>query len=296
MRNKFVIVAASVLLTTSPFAQATLIDLTTAGSSGNDGTVLFNQVSNQSTGTGVFPSFEQIGGNVTATQGYNTTVNDVFNNASSDQHNHELMFGDVGVTTIDGIDYVGFILDVNQTGDNPLLSLDDIQVFISSDPNQSTTTFTGGGLVDFANSQEVYRLTSGTEIRLNFALNSGSGSGDMTMLIPFTFFQTAFNTFYGGSPTAAQENGSFVYLYSAFGGNAITPPPYPNNDGFEEWAHFNGAPVGEPPCVPSASNNFCQPESIPEPMSASLLGAGLLGLGLASLLRRRKGRGSDAAA
>src|SRR5262249_34543391 len=40
-------------------------------------------------GTGIFPSFVQIGGNNNTTSGYNTTVNNVLDNGSSDQHNHE---------------------------------------------------------------------------------------------------------------------------------------------------------------------------------------------------------------
>src|SRR5947207_12390297 len=141
MRTKhlFKNATAAVILASATLAQATLIDLTgpvVANRTGTDNGVVYTWIDAQSTGTGVFPSFVQMGVNSGFEQGYNTTVNNTFNNQSSDQHNHELTFGAVGVTQIGGIDYVGFILDINQTGDNPLITLDDLQLFISTSPNQ----------------------------------------------------------------------------------------------------------------------------------------------------------------
>jgi hypothetical protein len=300
MKHLMSATAASVLLTAAPLAHATLIDLTgpvVADRTGTDNGTVYTWF-NGGSGTGVFPAFVQVnpGGSPDATfeQGYNTTVNNVFDNGSSDTFNHELQFGNVGVTTICDAqnhctDYVGFTLDVNQTSDNPKITLQDIQVFVSTSANQSVESFTGSGLVNFADSQLVYRLDSNTDILLDYSLNNGSGTADMTMLIPFnTYFAPAFAALFSapGSNTAAAENGAYVYLYSSFG----SPPAgnFAANDGFEEWAHFNGNPVGEPGCVPSAENNFCQPESIPEPGSVSLLGLALLGLGFVGLIRGRR--------
>jgi hypothetical protein len=56
-------------------------------------------------------------------------------------------------------------------------------------------------------------------VKLNARLNSGSGSGDMVLLIPNSVFA-------GADPT------SFVYLYSKMGGVAGATA----NGGFEEWA------------------------------------------------------------
>ena len=56
-------------------------------------------------------------------------------------------------------------------------------------------------------------------VLMNYALNHGSGSGDVAVLIPDVLF----------AATADNPN-PFVYLYSAFGGAAAA------NAGFEEWA------------------------------------------------------------
>jgi hypothetical protein len=56
-------------------------------------------------------------------------------------------------------------------------------------------------------------------VRLDYSLNSGSGQGDMFLLVPVSAF----------GATGANE---FVYLYSRFGENNANT----NNAGFEEWA------------------------------------------------------------
>jgi hypothetical protein len=60
------------------------------------------------------------------------------------------------------------------------------------------------------------------DIILNYTINSGSGSGDMFMFVPVSFFGT-------------QDN---VYLYSRF---------FSNNGGFEEWAVRTGTPSNDVP-------------------------------------------------
>src|SRR5262245_15657242 len=101
---------AAVLMAWGTLAQATIINLTgpTAppgpNNTGTRNGATFNWVDAQSTGTGVFPSFVQLGTNNTFEQGYNTTANNTFDNQASDQHNHEITFADVGVTQVNGVD------------------------------------------------------------------------------------------------------------------------------------------------------------------------------------------------
>ena len=66
---------------------------------------------------------------------------------------------------------------------------------------------------------------------LNYRLNHGSGSGDMTLLIPDSAF-------------AGADPGTFVYLYSKMGEMAGATA----NSGFEEWA-VREAPRVQPPVV-----------------------------------------------
>jgi hypothetical protein len=267
----------------APAAQAAILDLTTDGSSGFVGDGFYQQTDPFATGTGNIAPFVQIGD---ATPGglvveaYNTTANNVLDNKSSDTFNHELLLTDVPIISLDPDgdttfeDFREFLLDINQVKNvNPsLLSLDEIQVFLSNTANQSVETFTSG-VLNLTDDLLIYRLddtdldgtVSDNWIRLNYSLNRGSGSGDMFMYLPDDLFDSSYD---------------FVYLYSRFGENIA------NNDGFEEWA-VRIVP-SEPPCTPET----CPPPPpvIPEPGSAFLFGSGLLGaLGLGSRSRRTRG-------
>src|SRR5262249_6956916 len=146
-----------------------------------------------------------------------------------------------------------FLLDINQTGSKPLISLNKIQVFLGNAPDLSPNTFSGGVLNFGGNATLVYNLDGGSggngTIELDFSLNSGSGSGDMFAYIP--------NALFTGS-------NQWVYLYSQFG------DPNATNDGFEEWATINGVVL---------------PNNTPEPASLLLAATGLAGLGLARFRR-----------
>jgi len=260
------LVSAFVLMFISGVASATVIDLTSTGASGTINGAIFEQIDPQSTGTGVIDSFVQVSGagNLDETHAYNTTVNNTFNNGSTDQFNHQIYLGEIPVVDIGGMDYLQFLLDVNENNNRALdqfISLDEVQIFVGDIANPSVTSFTGG-ILDL--STLVYQMDENEDswVALNYDLNAGSGSGDMFMYVPQSNF-------------AGYDADDAVILYSHFGGQGVDPSGFTGNfgtsDGFEEWAILR-------------SEDWTDP--IPEPSSLLLLGTGLAGLGFA--VRRRK--------
>ena len=187
--------AAIGLTLTAQQANAGYIDLTTAGASDEINGAQYIQGSVGS-GTGIFPAFVRVQRNGTES-GYNTIVNNVFNNTSDDTHNHAVLFSDLAVVSFGGNNYFQFQLDINEAGGgNEVLSLDRLQVYTSTTPNQSTETVGSLGTLQ-------YDSGAGNGALMDFSLASGSGTSDVTVLIPvFT-------------PAAGDL---YIYLYSAFGG------------------------------------------------------------------------------
>jgi hypothetical protein len=235
-------------------SNAAILDLTTANSSGTINGAIYQQTDPSSTGTGVFDAFVQVSpsGNNDTARGYNTTVNNILNNGSSAQHNHAITLADVPLVVVDNKLYRAFLLDVNESsgGTNEFISLDEVQVFAGGGANLSATTFgtvQGAGVLDHPGTL-VYRMDAVVDsfVKLNYDLNTGSGSGDMFLYVP--------NINFAGFLPSDQ-----VVLYSAFGGQEANLPGYGATAGFEEWG------------VPSEL-----PNSIPEPATLALAACGLL--------------------
>jgi hypothetical protein len=260
------LIGIGILLAGTWNAQAAPITLTTAGATAVDGGVRYTQTAPQPTGTGVIDSFVrfQAGGNGTIEQGYNTTVNGTYDNFGDNPHNHEITVGGVGFTNTPSGPVMRFLLDINEPngGNGSILKLDEIQVYVSRDANQSLEPALGlAQTIPFTNSALVYQLDAGAAtnsslddtIVLDASLNHGSGSGDMYMDIPIELFNAAFAANASIFPTAGSRNAAYIYLY--------TKASYAAG-GFEEWAFVNGTPIRQ----------------VPEPATALLMGVGLLGL------------------
>jgi len=197
-----------------------VVDLTTHGAEGAAGSALVRQTDAQPTGTGYIKSFVRVQAAASGSsveQGYNTTARPLqFDENSSPSFTRALTLGEVPMVVVNGVTYREFLLDINQKSSSPNLSVDEIRLFLGGTSNLTGYNATTKQL---AGLDAIFDMDAGGDnaVKLNARLNSGSGSGDMFLLVP--------NTAFAGH--AATE---FVYLYSKMGGSAQA------NGGFEEWA------------------------------------------------------------
>lgn len=246
MNHKIVLTAIlSVAALTATVAPASaIVDLTTLAAFGSIGDAYFEQVNHRSTGTGVIDPFVRL-----QASGSEMGVNSdgpYTMDEKSGIWTHSIRVSDFGIVDRGGIPSIRWLLDINQTRESSLLSLDRLRIYTaaSADYNTLDELDTFGNLVYDMGGDKVY---------LDYALESGSGAGDMLAWLPYSLF--------------APHSSEYLYLFSEFG---ATGGDYASNDGFEEWARVDGASTTPP---------------IPEPATLLLLGGGLLG---SAVFRRRR--------
>jgi SdrD B-like domain len=210
------------------------LDLTTRGAQGVLNGALFQQCDAQPTGTGVIRSFVRLQTNAATEQGYNTDARPLqFDENNSPQFTRSQLLSGVPRVTIGTTVYRQFLLDINQKASQPLLSLDELRLYVGNSQNLSGYD---PATKQLAGLSPVYDLGDNW-VKLNYRLNPGSGAGDMFVYIPDDSFSGA---------TAS----SYVYLYSKFGVNNAA------NSGFEEWAVRNTGVVEPPPPGPASLSGF----------------------------------------
>ncbi len=204
---------------------ATSLNLTTAGAYGQIGSALFSANTGKA-GTGTLQPFYRLSqqGNNTTAEGYNASARPVMGDVNtSPTFTKDLLAG--GLTTVftNGIAYYQFWLDINQNNNDPLLSLDTVEVWLSSSPISPANTLAAlaSQATKVFDLDSVANGGSGNEILLNYDLNPGSGYADMIMLLPKSLF-----------PNPAQ----YLTLVSKFG---FKGGDYEENDGFEEWSTYS---------------------------------------------------------
>jgi hypothetical protein len=221
-KRSMLVVAGVLFATTS--AQATIVDLIHSDSGSINGAI-YDYTAPQPTGTGVIQPFLRVQ-NDPVEQGYNTSGTPVPFDDKVGPWTHDVTFANLQATTVmvGNTSYFKLLLDINQSGSHPLLSLDQLQFYTSPTGSQTTTNVSSLGALR-------YSFSPGDAVYLDASRNrGGSGIGDMYAYLPTSVF-------------AGTSSSDFVYMYSHFGNT------YPSNVGFEEWSR-----VVNP--VPEASTFF----------------------------------------
>jgi hypothetical protein len=227
------LIVASLLILSHSASAAIIVDLTSEAASGSIGGAIYKQVDPRATGTGVINTFLRIQ-KTGIEEGFNTNYRPVEFDEKLGVHSRALLLSDVPQVLIDGQIYREFLLDLNESNSQPLISLTDVDIFLNNSAEVSTLASLG---------TPVYSMDAGGDasVKLDASLGSGSGSGDMLLFVPSSAFVS-------GRP--------YVYLYSKFEDASA---------GFEEWAAGKMAPGGGiVPITPS-------PAPVPEPAALSLL-------------------------
>lgn len=224
-RSSLAALLGAATLLSAATSQATVVDLTTSDSGTING-AYFTKNYQQPAGTGVIDPFLTIQ-NTGTEQGYNSAAQP-FDTKRAPQWNHEIMFKDLSITTIGGVQYYGFAIDINEPNNaNSTISLTAFQVYTSATIQNSTSTDANG---NFNGSLGTLRYTLGGNSVFYDDKNHGSGQADISIFIPVANF------------AGAQPN-DYVYLYERFG-NA--DPTTTAQGGFEETYLIQGiTPVPE---------------------------------------------------
>jgi hypothetical protein len=187
---------------------ATLLDLTAPGSQVTASGAIFQQTAPVATGD--FHTFLSVQHN-SMESGYNTDARPFQLDQVGDLTvTHSLQLADIPTVTVGTTVYRLFVLDIDQTTKKPLISLEDLRIYLGSTGDltgYNSRTDTLAGLTPIFDMDAAQDFT----VRLNWELNGTSAPGDAYVLIPDSMFT-------GG--------GTFVYLYSKFSGAT---------DGAESW-------------------------------------------------------------
>jgi len=175
-----------------------VVDLTTAGASAVVNGAIVRQVN--AVPADQFDTFLRIQ-DCFVERGYNTdAANFQFDVVGDHTTTHALKLADVPLVTVGGVAYRQFILDVNEPSTLPRVLLDQLRFFVADTGDLSGYNVWSKKL---AGRTAVWSLDgpwNNVLVKLNANLNSGTGKGDMEILVPDSVF--------GGA--------TYVYLYSTF--------------------------------------------------------------------------------
>jgi len=199
-------------------------DLRATGSLTINGGIFQEFQLDSSTGTGTFHPFLHVsatGQGADVVEGYSTDYEPPQYDETA-QWTHALPLADLPIVQEGGIYYREFVLDSNQSGSpsGRLLTWEDLELYQTNN-NLIQPYPTAFGIP--GTSPKIWDLDAGGEgdvyITFNGLFSSGSGDGDVRILIPDSVFSHSY---------------TYVIAYVKFG----DPATHPNNDGFEEFGYI----------------------------------------------------------
>ncbi|PXA93777.1 hypothetical protein DMC18_07990, partial [Caulobacter sp. D5] len=194
------------------------IDITTPGSTTTVNGVIVNYGSPIGSGTGLYAPFLAIGDNDGNENGFNTDASGVLNTNAA--KTSSLTFNQIPIRVIDGVQYLEFRLDLNETNANPLTALNAMKIYYSSAPATGADYVAGTQELD-ADFTKIFDLDAGGDKTLLMdAHSSGSGNDDYVFYVPVSLF--------GGADLSA----AYITVYAEFGRPGTA---YGADDGFEEF-------------------------------------------------------------
>ena len=135
-RFLFVMVMAGIFcISQNAFAADVTLDLTAGGSGSLTANDIYSTNDLQAAGSGVIHSFVRInpGGGQDFEQGYNTDFRPLqYDENTSAVFTRSLLLADVPIVHIGAFDYREFLLDINQTNADPLLTLDRVVISLAN--------------------------------------------------------------------------------------------------------------------------------------------------------------------
>ncbi len=191
----------------------------------DDGTIIQyigdSNITYGSSGSGIFDSFVRIQGGSAVEKGYNTDGKLEFDTKSGG-FTHSIKLSEIPTIMVSGNLYWEFFADINESNSTPKISLDDFELYLTTNPNLTGYPFTGTATQIYD-----YTLINNSYFILINDVNQGSGRGDLRYLVPYNDSVIPVNCNYG-NPACA----TYLVLYTVWGGKSST---YASDGGFEEW-------------------------------------------------------------